>query len=115
MDKALLTHRARQLRREATDAERLLWHHLRRRQLEGCKFRRQEVIGPYIVDFLCLEKRLVVELDGGQHMDQVDYDRRRSAFLEEQGYRVLRFWNNQVLEEVEGVLEEIRRALDPHP
>lgn len=75
------------------------------------KFRRQHVVGYYIVDFVCLEQKLVIELDGGQHAEQVGYDARRTAFLEGEGFRVMRFWNNQVLAETESVLDEIRAAL----
>ena len=106
-----MTTRARQLRRRQTDAERLLWSKLRSRQLEGRKVRRQYVIGSYIVDFVFLEDRLVVELDGGQHAEQVDRDARRTAWLEMKGFRVLRFWNHEVLANLEGVLEVIRQVL----
>jgi very-short-patch-repair endonuclease len=98
---------ARALRREPTDAERALWHHLRQRQLEGLKFRRQHPLGRYILDFVCLEAALVIEIDGGQHADQRDRDRDRTAWLERRGYRVLRFWNNEVLADPAGVLEVI--------
>ena len=107
-----LKERARQLRREQTDAERKLWVRLRSRQLGGFKFRRQFVIGPFITDFCCFEQRLVVELDGGQHADQIDADRRRSDFLLSRGYRVLSFWDNQVMENIDSVLEQILLALD---
>ncbi len=99
--------RARQLRRNATDAERALWNILRNRQVSGCRFRRQAPIGPYIVDFVCLENRLVIEVDGGQHGERMGYDDRRTAWLEDEGYRVIRFWNNQVLEEMKAVREAI--------
>ena len=89
--------RARGLRQSMTDAEHTLWYRLRNRQLQGCKFRRQHDIGPYIADFVCTEAMLVVELDGGQHAEQVLYDARRTAFLQAQGYRVLRFCDNDVL------------------
>jgi very-short-patch-repair endonuclease len=109
-----LKERARQLRREQTDAERKLWARLRARQLCGHKFRRQFVIGPFIMDFCCFERRLVVELDGGQHASQPDADRRRSEFLLSRGYRVLRFWDNEVFENIDGVTEQIAQALkDP--
>ena len=103
-----LRDRARKLRREATPAERLLWSRLRRKQL-GVKFRRQVPLGPYIVDFLCCERRLIVEIDGSQHQQgaQRRHDQTRTAWLEAQGYRVLRFWNNQVLGDLEGVLARI--------
>jgi very-short-patch-repair endonuclease len=95
--------RARQLRKNMTDAERKLWHYLRLRQLEGHKFRRQVRIGPYIADFVCLKAMLVIEVDGGQHADARAYDSRRDDFLRGQGYRVLRFWNNEVLSNMDGV------------
>ena len=95
--------RARDLRKSSTKAERALWSQLRDRQLDGHKFRRQQPIGPYIVDFFCLERNLVVEVDGGQHAPEVD--ERRTAFLEGAGYRVLRFWNEEVLESMDGVLQ----------
>ena len=83
--------KARQLRKNPTEAERVLWQHLRLRQLEGYKFRRQQPIGQYIVDFVCFEHRLVIELDGGQHSQQNSYDSQRAAWMERQGFRVLRF------------------------
>ncbi|MBC7109293.1 MAG: endonuclease domain-containing protein [Methanomassiliicoccales archaeon] len=107
-----LTPLARKLRREMTEAERLLWYHLRNRRLGGLKFRRQVPIGPYIVDFLCLEKRVIVEIDGGQHNfpDERARDLERTRFLEYKGYKVLRFWNNEVLGNLEGVLSVILEA-----
>jgi lysyl-tRNA synthetase class 2 len=105
--------RARELRRNQTKAELELWMRLRGRQL-AAKFRRQYRIGPYIVDLCCVERRLVIELDGGQHSEQVEADRKRSAFMTSRGFRVLRFWNDQVLCEMEGVLERILAALDEH-
>ena len=95
-----------------TDAERLLWQHLRNRQLGEYKFRRQRPIGPYIVDFVCLEKKLVVEVDGGQHAGQVELDTKRSGYLKEKGYQVLRFWNNEVLKEIESILSVVLSSLD---
>ena len=103
--------RARQLRKNQTDAEKSLWQHLRRRQIDGWRFRRQHPIGNYIVDFFCFEKGLVVEIDGGQHSEQVDYDEERTKWLESQGYRVLRFWNNEVLREIEAVKQVIWEEL----
>ena len=94
-----------------TDAERALWRQVRARGLDGYKFRRQAQIGPFIVDFLCMEKRLIVELDGGQHDEQAEKDRRRTAWLEREGYRVLRFWNPDALRNMEGVLESVRAEL----
>jgi len=102
----LLTN-ARNLRKNQTDVEQILWQRLRSRQLLNCKFRRQVPFHPYIVDFVCLERFLIIELDGSQHQEQQDYDHKRSAFLNQQGYTVLRFWNNEVIENIEGVLEKI--------
>ena len=106
---------ARQLRRDMTDAERCLWKHLRAHQFAGEKFRRQEPLGSYIVDFFSHRSRLIIELDGGQHAVQVEYDRERTPWLESRGYRVVRFWNHQVLTETESVLEAIPLALAPSP
>jgi very-short-patch-repair endonuclease len=94
-----------------TDAERVLWGRLRKRQLKGCSFRRQYPLGRYIVDFICLQQRLVIEVDGGQHNDQRAYDAMRTTWLEAQGYRVLRFWNNEVLNHTQAVIETIAAAL----
>lgn len=102
---------ARELRNNATEAERRLWRHLRRRQLTGLKFRRQRPIGPYICDFVCLEACLIVELDGSQHVEQADYDLRRDAFLRSNGFRVLRFWNGDVLAQIDSVIDMIFEAL----
>ena len=116
--KRLNVDRARRLRIEQTDAEQLLWHHLRSRRLQGWKFRRQHEIGAYIVDFVCPDAGLIVELDGGQHGDQLIYDERRTCELQAMGYRVQRFWNNDVLADIESVLEVILKALAspaPHP
>ena len=100
---------APRLRRDATDAERLLWSKLRSRQLEGWKFRRQVTIGSYIVDFLCWDAALVVEVDGSQHSE--DVDAHRTALLNGAGYRVVRFWNNDVLQNMDGVLEDLLTIL----
>jgi very-short-patch-repair endonuclease len=110
-----LVEHAHRLRRHSTDAERLLWNHLRSRRLEGYKFRRQVVITPYIADFVCIEAKLIVEADGGQHAEQGEYDAKRSTRLEAMGYRVLRFWNHQILHETQAVLEQIRRVLIESP
>jgi very-short-patch-repair endonuclease len=99
---------ARRLRQNATDAEQLLWQHLRSRQLNGLKFRRQATVGPYIADFLCVEARIVVEADGGQHSEVKDSA--RTQFLQSRGFRVLRFWNHDILENVDGVLTIIAAA-----
>ena len=109
--------RARELRRRSTGAERLLWQRLRGRQLAGVKFRRQVPIGPYIVDFACLSKKIIIELDGSQHAEP-EHSRRdvkRDLFLEEQGFRVLRFWDNEVFKNLEGVLTAIHEALEQKP
>ena len=102
---------AKQLRSNATEAEKLLWKHLRAKRFEGFKFKRQKPIGRYIVDFVCLEKRLVIEVDGGQHMDDATKDANRSEWIEQQGYRVMRFWNNDVLSNIEGVLFVVEKEL----
>jgi very-short-patch-repair endonuclease len=102
---------AKELRSNMTDAERHLWCYLRAHRFLGLKFKRQKPMGAYIVDFICLECRLVIELDGGQHQDQVERDAERDRWLAEQGFRVLRFWNHEVLGETESVLEVIRRAV----
>ncbi len=94
---------ARTLRREMTDAEKLLWRHLRLEQIGGYKFRRQHPLGNYIADFVCLEAALVLEIDGGQHADSADKDTIRTQWLEEKGLHVMRFWNNEVLNNIEGV------------
>ena len=104
-------NRARKLRRNLTEAEKALWRMLRKRQAFGCKFRRQAPIGPYIVDFVCFENKLVIEVDGGQHSELRCYDAKRTAWLNEQGYRVIRFWNNQVLSESDAVMEAILMAI----
>jgi very-short-patch-repair endonuclease len=102
---------ARELRRRQTEAERLLWRRLRDRRLDHRKFRRQLQFGPYILDFVCVSARLVVELDGGQHAETRAYDAARTAFLEQSGFRVLRFWNIEVFQNLDGVLTVILAAL----
>ena len=102
---------ARDLRRSMTDAERLLWRYLRQRKVAGRKFRRQHPVVNYVVDFACLEAGLIVEVDGGQHADRQDHDTARTAWLERQGFRVLRFWNSEVLANVEGFREVIWREV----
>ena len=103
-----LLNNAKSLRSNQTDAEMQLWYHLRAHRFMGLKFKRQKPIGAYIVDFVCIERKLILELDGGQHAENVGYDERRTKFLESEGYQVLRFWNNQVLQEMDSVLEVIR-------
>ena len=96
------------LRKRPTDAELLLWKQLRLKQLEGLKFRRQQPIDNYIVDFVCFERRIVIEVDGGQHAIQKEDDILRDTYLTQQGFQVLRFWNNEVLQNINGVLEVIK-------
>ncbi len=107
--------KARELRKNLTEGEQALWKHLRMRRLAGYKFRRQQPIGPYIVDFVSFERRLIIEVDGGQHFQQVDYDAERTVYLEAQGYQVLRFWNRQVLEEIEAVNTVVLKVLECGP
>jgi very-short-patch-repair endonuclease len=106
---------ARYLRSSMTDAEQALWRRLRKRQLAGCRFRRQHPIGPFIVDFACIEKKLAIEVDGGQH-SECEADVHRDELLRARGFTILRFWNNEVLENIEGVCDVILRHLtDTHP
>ena len=105
------TLQARQLRKNLTNAEQTLCQQLRHRQMSGLKFRRQQPIGPYICDFVCLEKYLVIEVDGGQHATAIAYDKRRDDYLRLHGYQVLRFWNNEVLQQCSSVLEVIHASL----
>ncbi|HLY57190.1 MAG TPA: DUF559 domain-containing protein [Stellaceae bacterium] len=101
----------RQLRANQTDAEAKLWQHLRRKQIGGLRFRRQFPLGPYIVDFVCVGKQLVIELDGGQHADRIAEDGHRTEWLRSRGFEVIRFWNNEVLSNTEGVVAAIMRRL----
>lgn len=115
---ASVARTARRLRRDQTDPERTLWFRLRDRRLNGMKFRRQMPLKSYVVDFCCESARLVVELDGGQHAIRIDEDAKRTADLESFGYVVLRFWNNDVLNNIDGVLEIIVATASqepPHP
>ena len=108
----------RMLRRQSTEAEHRIWQCIRNRRLHDCKFRRQHRIGPYIADFVCLEVGLIVELDGSQHLEpgHQQTDTIRTAFLQRLGYRVIRFWNDDVLRDTDAVLDEIALALcTPHP
>jgi len=93
----------------------MLWQTLRQKQVNGHRFRRQHPVGQYIVDFACIERKLVIELDGGQHQERREYDEQRTGFLNERGWRVLRFWNNDVIENLDGVLTEIANALKSAP
>ena len=106
---------ARKLRRNQTDAEKMLWHYLRNRQLCGSKFRRQFPVGKYVADFCCVERKLMVELDGGQHDLAKEKDKKRDEWFKNHGYKVLRFWDNEVFKNTDGVLETIRKKLlAPH-
>ena len=116
----LLLERAKSLRTHQTDAEERLWYYLRAHRFMGLKFKRQKPIGNYIVDFICFEPPVIIEADGGQHVDNTAYDRRRDRYLQSQGFSVLRFWNNEILRETNAVLESIRQAVlalspDPSP
>ncbi|MFN0039048.1 MAG: DUF559 domain-containing protein [Burkholderiales bacterium] len=104
---------AKCLRREMTDAERVLWREVRAHRFAGFKFKRQEPLGLYVVDFVCYQARLIVELDGGQHAQQQEADAQRTRLLESRGFRVLRFWNHDVLKNIEGVMNEIEKSLIP--
>jgi very-short-patch-repair endonuclease len=103
---------AKTMRFTQTPAEQHLWYHLRANRFMGLKFKRQKPMGPYIVDFICLERGVIIEVDGGQHGDDVAYDRRRDQWLASQGFIVLRFWNHDVLNRTEMVLESIRQAVE---
>ncbi len=107
----MLVNRSRDLRKNPTDAERKLWAHIRLRRMGGYKFRRQHPLGPFIVDFVCLEKKLIIEVDGGQHDKFKFYDAKRDRWLEDKGFKVLRFWNNEVLQDIEIVMEVIAGEL----
>ena len=98
-----------------TDVERMLWQALRSKQFGGYRFRRQHPIGRYIADFACIEQKIVIELDGGQHQEQLAYDNQRTAFIQAQGWQVLRFWNNDVLNNLDGVLTTIAERLTVLP
>lgn len=106
---------AKQLRKKenTTEAEKLLWYYIKNKQLNNCKFRRQVPIGNFVVDFLCIEKKLIIELDGGQHNEDnnIKYDNTRTEYLQGLGYNVVRFWNNEVFQNMENVLETIYKYL----
>jgi very-short-patch-repair endonuclease len=113
---------AREMRKNATECERLLWSQLRAHRLQGFKFKRQQPIGPYIVDFVCFEARCIIEADGGHHSEQAEYDAQRDNWLRSQGFTVLRFWNNDILSNTDGVVErifevcrELARSPSPQP
>jgi very-short-patch-repair endonuclease len=105
-------HRAGELRKEPTPAERKLWAYLRGDKLNGVNFRRQHAIGIFIPDFVSIKKRLIIELDGSQHLEQAEYDAERSKYFESLGYKVIRFWNNQVENDINGVIRAIEFALN---
>ena len=108
-------HRAGELRKQTTPAERKLWLYLRVMREDGVRFRRQHAIGNYVVDFCSPRKKLIIELDGSQHLEQQEYDQERTRYLESQGYQVLRFWNNHVMNDTEGVLLAILHKLEEQP
>jgi very-short-patch-repair endonuclease len=110
-----MKERVRDLRRNMTNAENRMWYYLRNRRLGGYKFVREHVIGQYIADFVCREKKLVIEIDGGQHMDAVEYDAVRTKDLETRGYRVLRIWNHEVFKNIQGVMDSILNLLETVP
>jgi len=110
-----LTNIARNLPKRSTEAEKLLWSRLRARQLDGLKFRRQQSIGNHVVDFVCLEKGVIVEVDGSQHAVEKAKDEKRDKWFEDEGFKVLRFWDNEVLTSIDGVLEVIRENCLDHP
>ena len=114
-EKVLLS--AKTLRANQTEAEQRLWYYLRAHRFMALKFKRQKPMGCYVVDFVCVEHQLIIEIDGGQHAVQTEYDQHRDAWLHSQGYTVLRFWNHEVMQQLEGVLEQIRNtiALSPGP
>jgi very-short-patch-repair endonuclease len=106
---------AKDLRKRSTDAERNLWNKLRAKQIQGLKFRRQEPIGRYIVDFVCYERQVIIEVDGGQHAAAIAEDSARDTWLSSQGFKVMRFWDHEVLTNIQGVLGSILEALSPSP
>jgi len=118
MRNRIAQRRSRILRNNSTDAERFLWQRLRGRQMGGYRFRRQVPIGSYIADFVSIDAKLVIELDGGQHQEKRAYDERRDRFMKTLGYRIIRFWDTQIFKETDAVLETIMRELEsvrPHP
>ena len=107
-----MQRRAAELRRNQTEAEARLWMYLRAHRANGVHFRRQHAIGNFVVDFCAPRKKLIIEVDGGQHLEQEEYDTERTRFLEAQGYRVLRFWNNEIMNDIEGVMRVILDVLE---
>ena len=104
-------HRAGELRKEPTPAERKLWSYLRGNKLNGVSFRRQHAIGNYVPDFVSIKRKIIIELDGSQHLEQAEHDIERSQYFESLGYKVIRFWNNWVMNDIEGVIRAIQNAL----
>ncbi|WP_319523815.1 endonuclease domain-containing protein [uncultured Desulfosarcina sp.] len=111
-NKKVMLSNARRLRKNQTDAEQCLWQQLRGRSLVGLKFRRQHPVGPYICDFVCVDQKLIIEIDGGQHATNREKDAVRTAYLQSQGFRVIRFWNHEVLAATEAVLERILKRIE---
>ncbi|MBS1249540.1 MAG: hypothetical protein MAG431_01120 [Chloroflexi bacterium] len=107
-----MMQRAVELRKEQTPAERKLWAYLRGRKVKNVKFRRQHALGSYVVDFCAAKEKLIIELDGSHHLDQAEQDEERTAYLEGRGYKVVRFWNHQVMGDIDGVICEIENALE---
>ena len=107
------TTRARNLRKNLTEQEKILWQLLRKKSINNLKFRRQYAIGNYIVDFVCHEKKLIIEIDGGQHNEEknIAYDKERTKYLKTKGFKVIRFWNDEIKTNLDGVYEEIPRYL----
>ena len=110
-----MKERAKERRRNSTEAENRMWYYLRNRRLGGYKFVREQVIGHYIADFVCREKKIIIEIDGGQHMDAVQYDLMRTKHLENNGYKVVRFWNHDVLQNIQAVMDSILNIIDTMP
>jgi len=115
MKKIILNHFAKTLRSSQTDAEKKLWHCLRDKRLGGIKFKRQQPLGPYIVDFCSFESKVIIELDGGQHAKEAEKEAKRTRYLSERGYKVIRFWDNEVLSSVEAVQEVLLEKLIESP
>jgi len=113
--KHMPNERARHLRKNMTDTERFVWHRLRKRQLAHFKFRRQMPLGPFIIDFISLERRVILELDGGQHAELAEADQKRTEWLKEQGFRVLRFWNHEVWKDWDAIEQVLWEALEAGP
>ena len=113
MEKPRQVNLAKQLRRKQTEAEKKLWAKLRNRQLDGVKFRRQQPLGSYIIDFISFDEKLIIEIDGGQHneLHTMEKDEQRTTWLESEGFHVIRFWNNEVMQNIEGVLMKIKEYL----